>query len=48
MSFFNKVLASVGIGAATVDTKLERDVVMPGEEIKGVVEILNRKLMIFI
>lgn len=39
MSFFNKVLASVGIGAATVDTKLERDVVMPGEEIKGVVEI---------
>ncbi|WP_394231607.1 sporulation protein [Niallia oryzisoli] len=39
MSFFNKVLASVGIGAATVDTKLERDRVFPGEEIKGVVEI---------
>jgi sporulation-control protein len=39
MSFFNKVLASVGIGAATVDTKLERDQVVPGEEIKGVVDI---------
>ena len=39
MSFFNKVLASVGIGAATVDTKLERDQVVPGEEIKGIVEI---------
>ena len=39
MSLFNKVLASVGIGAATVDTKLERDQVDPGEELKGVVEI---------
>jgi len=39
MSFFNKVLASVGIGAATVDTKLEKDQVIPGEEIKGIVEI---------
>jgi sporulation-control protein len=39
MSLFNKVLASVGIGAATVDTKLERDQVAPGEELKGVVEI---------
>jgi len=39
MSFFNKVLASVGIGAATVDTKLERDQVVPGEEIQGIIEI---------
>lgn len=39
MSFFNKVFASVGIGAAKVDTKLERDTVSPGEEIRGVVEI---------
>jgi sporulation-control protein len=39
MSFFNKVLASVGIGAATVDTKLERDQVVPGEEVKGIVDI---------
>ncbi|TKC19577.1 sporulation protein [Robertmurraya kyonggiensis] len=39
MSFFNKVFASVGIGAAKVDTKLERETVAPGEEIRGVVEI---------
>ncbi len=39
MSFFNKVLASVGIGSAKVDTKLETDVVAPGGQIKGVVEI---------
>ncbi|MEQ2529677.1 sporulation protein [Robertmurraya yapensis] len=39
MSFFNKVFASVGIGAAKVDTKLERETVTPGEEIRGVVEI---------
>ncbi|WP_079509433.1 sporulation protein [Mesobacillus jeotgali] len=39
MSFFNKVFASVGIGAAKVDTKLEKDRVMPGEEVRGVVEI---------
>lgn len=39
MSFFNKVLASVGIGAATVDTKLVNDQIAPGEELKGIVEI---------
>lgn len=39
MSFFNKVFASVGIGSATVDTKLERDTFAPGEEVNGVVEI---------
>ena len=39
MSFFNKVLASVGIGSAKVDTKLETDVSTPGRQIKGVVEI---------
>lgn len=39
MSFFNKVFASVGIGAAKVDTKLEKDRVMPGEEVRGVVQI---------
>ncbi|GLB61163.1 sporulation protein [Cytobacillus sp. NCCP-133] len=41
MSFFNKVLASVGIGSAKVDTKLERDTVSPGEDLKGVLEILG-------
>lgn len=39
MSLFNKVFASIGIGAATVDTKLERDTVVPGEAVKGIVEI---------
>ncbi|MFE8695822.1 sporulation protein [Cytobacillus sp. FJAT-53684] len=39
MSFFNKMLASVGIGSAKVDTKLESDTVAPGGEIRGVVEI---------
>ncbi len=39
MSLFNKVFASIGIGSATVNTKLERDQVVPGEEVKGIVEI---------
>lgn len=39
MSFFNKVFATIGIGAAAVDTKLEQETVIPGEEIRGVVEI---------
>lgn len=39
MSFFNKVFASVGIGAARVDTKLEKDTLTPGDQVKGVVEI---------
>lgn len=44
MSFFNKVFASVGIGSASVDTKLEKDTYMPGETIKGVVEIKGGKV----
>jgi len=43
MSFFNKVLASVGIGSAKVDTKLETDVATPGKELRGVVEIQGGK-----
>lgn len=39
MSIFNKVLASVGIGAAKVDTKLSKSQFVIGEEITGVVEI---------
>jgi sporulation-control protein len=39
MSFFNKVFASVGIGSAKVDTKLEKDTLTAGEMVKGVVEI---------
>ncbi|MEH7113514.1 sporulation protein [Neobacillus niacini] len=44
MSFFDKVFASVGIGSAAVDTKLERDSYMPGETVKGVVEIRGGKV----
>ncbi|MFD1736874.1 sporulation protein [Bacillus salitolerans] len=39
MSFFNKALASLGLGAAKVDTKLHNDKFMIGEEVKGVIEI---------
>lgn len=44
MSFFNKVFASVGIGSAAVDTKLQKDTYMPGETINGVVEIKGGKV----
>jgi sporulation-control protein len=44
MAFFDKVFANVGIGSATVDTKLERDTYMPGETINGVVEIRGGKV----
>ncbi|GHH98319.1 sporulation protein [Neobacillus kokaensis] len=44
MSFFNKVFASVGIGAAEVDTKLEKDTYMPGETVNGVVDIRGGKI----
>ncbi|MGD6857274.1 sporulation protein [Bacillus infantis] len=43
MSFFNKVLASVGVGSASVDTKLERDSFYPGEMAKGVIGIKGGK-----
>ncbi len=39
MSIFNKVFASIGIGAATVDTKLEKSSYQAGETVNGVVEI---------
>ncbi|RUL57096.1 MULTISPECIES: sporulation protein [Lysinibacillus] len=39
MSFFNKMLASIGIGAAKVDTKLEKSSYTAGEQIRGEVEI---------
>ncbi|MFC4322928.1 sporulation protein [Litchfieldia salsa] len=38
-SFFNKALASIGIGAAKVDTKLFQDKFIPGEMVKGIIEI---------
>lgn len=39
MSFVNKLLASVGIGSAKVDTKLYRNQLVPGERVEGVVQI---------
>jgi len=36
---FGRLLSSIGVGAATVDTRLERDELVPGEEVRGVVEI---------
>ena len=39
MSFAKRLLSSVGIGAATVDTRLEKTEFTPGEEVRGVVEI---------
>lgn len=39
MSFFNKVLASIGVGAATVDTKLAQSTYAAGEIVSGNVEV---------
>jgi sporulation-control protein len=39
MSLFNRMMASVGIGAAKVDTLLERTSYSPGDEVRGVVRI---------
>ncbi len=39
MGFARRLLTSIGVGAATVDTKLEKDELSPGEEVRGVVEI---------
>lgn len=36
---FAKLLSSIGVGAATVDTKLESEELSPGEEVRGVVEV---------
>ena len=39
MSFVNKWLASVGIGSAKVDTKMNKTQLVPGENVEGVVQI---------
>jgi sporulation-control protein len=36
---FGRLLLSIGVGAATVDTRLKRDELVPGEEVRGVVEV---------
>jgi len=43
MSFVNKLLASVGIGSATVDTKIFRSELVPGEKVEGIVQIRGRE-----
>ncbi|KZZ84274.1 MULTISPECIES: sporulation protein [Bacillaceae] len=43
MSFFNKVFASVGIGAAKVDTRLHDVNVRAGEDVQGIVAIKGGK-----
>ncbi|AIG28168.1 sporulation protein SpoOM [Brevibacillus laterosporus] len=39
MSLFKKMMASVGIGAATVDTRLFKETLLPGELVTGEVHI---------
>ncbi|WP_026560719.1 sporulation protein [Bacillus sp. J37] len=39
MSFFNKILASVGIGSAKVDAKLSDSMIKVGEKVKGIIEV---------
>ena len=39
MSFFNKMLASVGIGAVEVNTHLEKSSYYPGEDVRGMIHI---------
>ncbi|MCM3720253.1 sporulation protein [Fictibacillus phosphorivorans] len=41
MSFVNRMLASVGIGAAKVDTILDKDTYSPGETITGTIKIVG-------
>jgi sporulation-control protein len=41
MSMFKKILASVGIGAAKVDTRLFQDALTPGEMVSGEVHIVG-------
>ncbi len=39
MALFNKVLAQIGVGAATVDTKLVKAQLTAGEKIEGTIEV---------
>jgi sporulation-control protein len=41
MSIFNKIIASVGIGSAKVDTKVEKWYFIQGEVLEGFVEIIG-------
>ncbi len=39
MGFARRFLTSIGVGAATVDARLEKEEFEPGEEVRGVVEV---------
>lgn len=41
MSMFKKLLASVGIGSAQVDTRLEQDSLIPGDMVRGEVHMVG-------
>ncbi|MCW9017990.1 MAG: sporulation protein, partial [Kangiellaceae bacterium] len=43
MSFFNKMLSKVGIGAAKIDAVLDSEVLVPGEEVSGTLNIEGGK-----
>ena len=43
MSFFTKVLSKVGIGSAKIDAVLDSEVLVPGEEVSGVLNIEGGK-----
>jgi len=43
MAFFNKMLASIGVGSAKVDTKLYKSSFSQGETVSGVIEIKGGK-----
>ncbi|KEP31027.1 sporulation protein [Bacillus safensis] len=44
MSFFKKLAASAGIGAAKVDTILEKNAYYPGQEVTGTVHVKGGKI----
>ncbi|HZH62969.1 MAG TPA: sporulation protein [Metabacillus sp.] len=39
MSFFNKILASVGVGSAKVDAKLSDSNIIVGDKVEGIIEV---------
>ncbi|TXC92870.1 sporulation protein [Metabacillus litoralis] len=41
MSLFNKIIASVGVGSAKVDTKISKSYYTQGEILEGVIEIIG-------
>lgn len=44
MSFLNKVLSKVGIGAAKIDAVLDQEQVEPGQQVSGIIHITGGKV----